>query len=422
MVFLVGCSGLRNVNHHIYVEDGSIEKAYNLEDLWNHKRNNQRINLNKVKAITIDIDKFAYNRLTDKEFQVLNECHAIEYILLIYPMGYLENDFSIELKEAFSKMNDLKEIYMKLDSADHIPNLFPENNELQNITINGNFVKELSVNTLSQKSLKNLVVKCSTNQFSFSGKDYSQLLSLSLNINGEMEELDFSGLKKLERLSLITNGKIQKLDFSGLKSLERLSIRFNGKIEKLDFSGSMKLKYLSFHNDKIEYLPNDFFEHPDLQKLIIYAPKLKKLDEKVSNLKSLESLTFMSYEVVKLPESLSKLKHLRQFSIKTIGRVISLKPLTHLPKLERLYISGFNVIEVVDEILLMKKLKFLDFTLRPLINQDLSPLGKLEKLKEIQFTTYYVERDGDNYIYKNLPDSTINEVLDQLKQVLPEHF
>jgi len=418
---LLGCSSLRDVNYHIYVEDGSTEKAYTLEDLWNHKRNNKRINLNKVKGIEIDIEKFMYNRLTEKEFQVLKECHAVEYIRLIYPNGHLENDYSIELKEAFSGMKDLKEISMKLDSADHIPNLFPEKNKLQNITIEGNFIKEVSVN-FSQKSLENLVVNCSTNRFGFSGKDYSELRSLRLNINGKIKELEFSSLKELELLSLITKGKIKELDFSGLNELKRLILITKGKMEEPDVSGLKKLEFFSFHNDEVEYLSNDFFELPNLQTLILKVPKLKMINENISNLSLLKSLVFTSYEITELPESLSNLEHLRQFSINTIGRIISLKPLTTVPKLERLYISGFNLIEIVDEVLLMKKLKFLEFTLRQLVNQDLSPLGPLGKLKEIRFKTIYVERDGDNYIRKDLSDSTKNEILNQLKKVLPEHF
>src|SRR5690554_2658786 len=375
-VFLVGCSGMKNIHHNYYLND-SPGKVHSLVELVVSQRNNKRINFNKVKAITIDIEKFMYNRLTDKDFQALQECHAVEYILIKYPKGFLENDYSLELSEAISGMEKLSQLHVKLDSADYIPNLFDISNKIQKITIEGNFIKEASANSFSQKSLKVLGVNCSTNSFSFSRKDYSELLSLNLNINGKIEELDFSGLKKLE--------------------------------------------YLNFYNDEIEYLPNDFFELPDLQTLIVSVPKLKELNERIKNLKSLESLLFSSYEIIELPESLSKLEHLEWVSINTIGKV-SLKPLTSLTKLKRLSIYGINLLEVIDQILLMKKLKVLDFNLQPLLNKDLSPLGQLEKLKEIRFKTTYVEVDGDNYIPKDLPDSTKNKVLHQLKQVLPEHF
>ncbi|WP_133122246.1 leucine-rich repeat domain-containing protein [Brumimicrobium salinarum] len=397
-VFLVGCSGMKNIHHNYYLND-SPGKVHSLVELVVSQRNNKRINFNKVKAITIDIEKFMYNRLTDKDFQALHECHAVEYILIKYPKGFLENDYSLELSEAISGMEKLSQLHVKLDSADYIPNLFDISNKIQKITIEGNFIKEASANSFSQKSLKVLGVNCSTNSFSFSGKDYSELLSLSLNINGKIGELDFSGLKKLEGLNLIIDGKIEELDISGLK----------------------KLEYLNFYNDEIEYLPNDFFELPDLQTLIVSVPKLKELNERIKNLKSLESLLFSSYEIIELPESLSKLEHLEWVSINTIGKV-SLKPLTSLTKLKRLSIYGINLLEVIDQILLMKKLKVLDFNLQPLLNKDLSPLGQLEKLKEIRFKTTYVEVDGDNYIPKDLPDSTKNKVLHQLKQVLPEHF
>src|SRR5690554_7851385 len=170
------------------------------------QRNNKRINFNKVKAITIDIEKFMYNRLTDKDFQALQECHAVEYILIKYPKGFLENDYSLELSEAISGMEKLSQLHVKLDSADYIPNLFDISNKIQKITIEGNFIKEASANSFSQKSLKVLGVNCSTNSFSFSGKDYSELLSLSLNINGKIGELDFSSLKKLEGLNSIIDG------------------------------------------------------------------------------------------------------------------------------------------------------------------------------------------------------------------------
>ncbi len=395
---LVGCSGVRD--YHNYYLNGNPHKVHSLVDLAISQRKNQRINFNKVKNIVINIENVKTNRLTEKGFQLLKECHAIEYIYIIYPQGYLKNDFSIELVEAFSEMEKLSQLHIKLDSADYIPNLFDLSNSIEKITIEGNFIKEASVNTLSQKSLKVLYINCSTNSFSFSGKNYNDLELLSLSINGKIKELDFLGLKELKKLTLGITGKIEEPDISDLK----------------------KLEFLSFHNDEIEYLSNDFFELPNLQALNILTPKLKKINENISNLSLLKSLGFTSYEINELPESLSKLENLRQFSINTTDSIISLKPLTTLPMLERLYISGFNLIEVVDEILLMKKLKFLKFTLRPLVNQDLSPLGQLEKLKEIQFKTTYVERNGDNYIRKYLSDSTINEVLDQLKKVLPEHF
>ncbi len=390
---LLGCSGLRDYN-------SNPKKVYSLVELAVNQRSNKRINFNKVEGVVVDIEKLKINRLTEKGFELLSDCHAVEYILIKYPKGYLENDYSLELSEAISGINGPKEIYMTLDSADYIPNVFHRSNEIQQITIEGNFIKEASVNTLSQKSLKVLYINCSTNSFSFSGKNYNDLELLSLIINGKIKELDFLGLKELKKLTLVITGKIEEPDISDLK----------------------KLEFLGFRNVKIEYLSNDFFELPDLKTLILSVPKLKDLNENISNLKSLKHLIFTSYEINELPESLSKLENLRQFSINTTDSIISLKPLTTNPKLRNLSISGINILEVVDEVLLMKKLKTLDFDLRPLLNQDLTPLGQLEKLEEIGFKTAYVERDGDIYIHKELPDSTINEVLDQLKKVLPEHF
>jgi len=375
-IFFVSCS--RYGGMYIKQKLEYPKKVHSLIDLADNKRNNKRINFNKVKGVVVDIEKLKNNRLTEKGFEILKDCHAVEYIRLIYPKGYLENDFSIELSEAISKMNEPKEIYMTLDSADYIPNVFHGSNEIQQITIKGNFIKMVSVNTLSQDNLNILSINCSTDCFNFNGKDLSHL----------------------ESLSLIIKGKTQNLDFSGLK----------------------ELKYFNFINEEIENLPDNFFELPNLLTLILSFPGLKKINENISNLKSLKTFLFTSYEINELPGSLSKLEHLDWVSINTNGKVESLKPLTKLPKLKRLSISGINLLEVVDEVLLMKKLKALDFSLHPLLNKDLSPLGQLEKLKEIRFQTTYTERDGDNYIRKDLSDSTKNEILNQLKKVLPEHF
>ncbi len=237
---------------------------------------NQLINLNVSKNITLKELSFYYNQLTNLDLSnnkaltkldcscnelanldVSNNKALIELECLSNQLTDLDISNNIELKELDCSGNEL--ISLDMSNNAELEKLFCDSNKLVSLNVSQN--TKLTVLVCDHNQLANLDIHNNKALISL-GCLNNDLTSLDISNNKELKvlycgrnkltSLDLSNNKVLQKLSCIIN-KLTNLDISNNRELDELYCRYN-QLASLDISNNTKLNILDCYNNKLKHL------------------------------------------------------------------------------------------------------------------------------------------------------------------------
>lgn len=220
------------------------------------------------------------------------------------------------------------------------------------------------------------------------------------NINANWKEL-FRKIANLKQLKILTiNGgsmSIMPQTIGLISSIERFELNdvpivdFNDEFAKLN-----KLKYLSVNYTQVSFMPQEYY-NDSLIYLDISSNSFNGIPEEINNLTNLEHISF--YENIYYSSDdtiLCKNKKLKEIYIGDCGIEKFPIGLKELENLEQLVLAGNRMLDVPDEIIEFKKLKYLYW------GSFLTDKKKLDSIK----------KKMPNCIISNFSDKPMRPIID----------
>jgi len=236
--------------------------------------------------------------LTEQYENINGELNKLSSLPNLKKLSFNYPVFSSKNAQAFSKFQELEELYLrnlKIDSLQHLIDAFPEKNQLKVMglsILNESFIEDYS-------PLKNL-----------------EILEIRSRFNFPLDNSLYD-LRNLKKLTIHTK-KLEYLDenLGNLKDLEELNLQYN-TLKKLPKSiGKLsKLKVLNLRNNQLTHLPEEIQNLNQLETLQASNNHLSFLPDGINNLTNLKRLYARRNELQQLPEGIGALQKLMDLDI-----------------------------------------------------------------------------------------------------------
>lgn len=253
--------------------------------------------------------------------------------------------FAEDLRNQMNTLENLVSLRIFVDTASIFPNLFPERNQIKNLSISGDTIGTIPA------TISNMI--------------HVDRLHISIHALGKFPK-SIGNLTALFWL-IIDVQRLQALPLS----LSRLE----------------KLEYLEISSNTLDTIPDIWNGMDSLFDIRVWAPNLHVIDGNMSVLSKLFNLEIhKAYHLEQVPEDIGSIPNLANFHLDGVQKVISLGNLADSKSLYSLGLEVKHLSNYVQDIKKLGKLYKLSISLSEVLKLKFSELRKLRKAREIRLS------------------------------------
>ena len=306
--------------------------------------------LSKMKNIPIkEIQQLGINTSTLKEdwIPIIGRLDSLKLISYTTSQDTNRNvyRFAGDLRKQMNTLENLKSLWIFVDTASIFPNLFPEKNQIENLSISGDTIGIIPSSIANMKHVQRLYISIhNLKKLPKSIGDLTQLLNLYI---------------KTEQL----------------KSLP------------LNLSQLSKLEYLVISSNSLDTIPNIWNGMNSLLDFRVWAPSLQVIEGNMSVLPLLYNLEIhKAFHLESLPKDIGSIPNLTNFHLDGIQKIISLGNISDSKSLHYLGLEVKHLSNYIQDIKKLGKLNRLSISLSEVLNLKFSEIRALRKIRKIRLS------------------------------------